>query len=245
MKPTATLIRDAAEATAVELNEKQLEQIALFCELLRQYNQHTNLVGNAEVEVVVRDHILDTFTLVPIIQRYRGSGQSRLIDIGSGAGFPGLILALVIEDLRVTLVEAIAKKTKFLTEVSSRLNLDKMLEVKNTRAEDLAHHGQYRGQFDFACARAVGSLAIVCELSAPFLKRNGLALIQKSMKQWKEDEAQARKHLGKIGASIKETILLNPEISGKELVVIVIEQTDPAPARYPRPWTQIKKSPLF
>jgi len=247
LKPAVSLIRAASEKTSVPLSEKQLEQIDVYCTLLAQYNEHMNLVSNAQYEVVVSDHVLDSFSLVPIIQRYRSekSGRNSLIDIGSGAGFPGLILAVAITGMRVTLVEAVGKKARFLSEVVDELSLGSVVEVENARAEDLAHHGQYRGHYAFATARAVGSLAIVSELTSSFLAPKGLALAQKSLKQWSEDEQVAKDNLEKVGASLREVVTLDPAISGKELVVVVLEQSKPAKSKYPRPWAEIKKSPLF
>jgi 16S rRNA (guanine527-N7)-methyltransferase len=247
LKPATSLIRDASEKTSFVLSEKQLEQIGAFCNLLVEYNEHMNLVSNAEFEVVVRDHVLDSFSLVPIIEKYgkQKSGRNRLIDIGSGAGFPGLILALSVAGLRVTLVEAVGKKAKFLQEVVNKLDLTEMVEIKNTRAEELAHHPQYRGQFTFATARAIGAFGIVCELTAPFLTPGGFVLVQKSVKQWTLDEPLAKDNVDIVGASIREAVILDPEILGKELAVIVLQQTKPSKAKYPRPWAQIKQSPLF
>jgi 16S rRNA (guanine527-N7)-methyltransferase len=247
LKPAVSLIHATAEKTAVPLSDKQLDQIDAYCTLLAQYNEHMNLVSNAQYEVVVNDHVLDSFTLVPIIQRFRGekAGRNSLIDIGSGAGFPGLVLAIAVPGLRVTLVEAVGKKARFLADVVSQLNLSGAVEVENKRAEELAHHGQYRARYGFATARAVGPSAIVCELSSPFLAPKGLVLVQKSAKQWTEDERAITDNVEKLGASVKEVVNLDPQISGKELVVVVLEQDKPTKTKYPRSWAEIKKSPLF
>jgi 16S rRNA (guanine527-N7)-methyltransferase len=247
LKPAVSLICAAAEKTAIVLSERQLAQIDEYCTLLAQYNEHMNLVSNAQFEVVVSDHVLDSFSLVPIIQKYRSekSGRNSLIDIGSGAGFPGLILAIAVSGLRVTLVEAVGKKARFLSDVVSKLKLEGALDVENARAEELAHQGQYRGRYAFATARAVGASAIVCELTSPFLAPKGLTLVQKSVKQWSEDQSAAKENVEKLGATIKEVVRLDPQISGKELLVVVLEQEKPAKGKYPRPWAEIKKAPLF
>jgi 16S rRNA (guanine527-N7)-methyltransferase len=248
---TKSVINNLLESTCLQidstLDTDQLEQIAHFCQLLATYNAHTNLVANAEFEVVLRDHVMDSLSLVPtIISRPVAKEKTnRLIDIGSGAGFPGLILAIASRHLSVTLVESVGKKARFLEDTVSKIALSQRVEVKQARAEELAHQAQYRGKFDLATGRALGSLAVVAELTVPFLSVGGVCLLQKTVKQSEEEAPKARANLQKLGARLIKTIVLDAEILGKERAVMLIEQIKPVIARYPRPWAQIKQAPLF
>jgi 16S rRNA (guanine527-N7)-methyltransferase len=239
------LIRAGAEQLQVPLTERQIEQIARFCRLLGIYNRHTNLVSDASENVLVRDHVLDSLSLIPSIvnRREQAASVGQLVDIGSGAGFPGMILALALEDLAVTLVESVNKKARFLEQVVDALGLIPRVEVIVARAEELAHQAQYRYRFDWATARAVGPLSMVCELAAPFVGSKGAVLVQKSVKQSLEDVPKERVFKA-LGLKLNKTVSLNQEILGKERALIIFERLEPAPKRYPRSWKQIKSSPL-
>src|SRR5271170_6689850 len=215
---TKSVINNLFASTCLQidapLDAVQLEQVAHFCQLLALYNAHTNLVADAEITVVLRDHVMDSLSLVPtIVSRPRAKeGSNRLIDIGSGAGFPGLILAIALRHLSVTLVESVGKKARFLEDTVSKIALSHRVEVKQVRAEELAHQAQYRGKFDLATGRALGSLAIVVELTAPFLSIGGVCLLQKTVKQSEEEAPKARANLQKLGARLIKTIVLDAEI---------------------------------
>lgn len=243
-------LKQEAEKLKVYLSNQQIEQIGEFCTLLCEFNKHTNLIANCDPEVLMREHILDSVALVPIFEGAKNTNSKahktrKLIDIGSGGGFPGLVLAIVEPSLQVVMVEAIGKKSRFLNEAVLALNLDHRVSVLNARAEILAHQIKYRHQFDYATARAVGSLAIVLELLLPLLKTGGLALIQKSAQQLSEAMTSAKQALGVLKANLLTTAYTDAAIIGKERGVLVFQQADKAPALYPRQWNKLIKEPLF
>jgi 16S rRNA (guanine527-N7)-methyltransferase len=233
----------AAEQLGVPISDEQLEKLAAYLDALWHYNQHTNLVSDASAAVVIRDHLIDALTLVPIIKRQ--SGQLRLIDIGSGAGFPGFILAIMLPQLAVTLLDSIGKKTRFLSETAEILGLAAgsscPITVITGRAEEQGHSAAWREQFDFATARAVGRLDLVAELGIPFLKVGGKLLASKSRKQSTEETAAAEGLIEKLGGSSVVIEAPNPVATGKDLVVLIATKIAPTPARYPRPMSQIKR----
>lgn len=235
----------------VSLATEHLVLLTDYCQQLSEYNAHTNLVSKSEPDVLVKEHLLDSLTLVPIIEGFRarikasgGDCRVSLIDIGSGAGLPGLILAVVVPDLKVTLVEAIGKKARFLEEAAANLNLADRVNVLAERAEELSRQAQYRQSFDLATARAVGAFDMVSELALPLLRLHGQLLLQKSIAQLEADLKTAVRVLPKLGGRIIETTALDQRVLGKERAIITVEKVADTPDKYPRPWAKIKAQPL-
>jgi 16S rRNA (guanine527-N7)-methyltransferase len=206
---------------------------------LQTYNEHTNLVSNADADVVIRNHILDALSLVRLIPN--ASSPKRLVDIGSGAGFPAMILALVLENLSVVLIDSVGKKTRFLLEAASALGVSDRVQVENARAEEMAREREYRERFDLATARAVGKLDLVVELTLPFLKLGGLLLAQKSKAQLSDELEDGRHAASLLGGTIKSLDQLDAEVLGRELVVVCVDKQKPTPPKFPRPTSQLKK----
>jgi 16S rRNA (guanine527-N7)-methyltransferase len=226
-----------ASRLGVALTPRQSEQVKDFCKLLSEWNEQINLVSNATFEVVLQDHILDSLSLVPSIS----TAKTKLIDIGCGAGFPGLILAIAVPNLHVTLVEATSKKTRFLESAVAQLELVERVTILNARAESLAHLPHLRYHYDLVTCRALGDLELVLELTLPFLKPNGLALLQRSVSQYHQEEKMARKNAAKLGAQLKEALFPETAILGKDRAILVFEQVTRSPSKYPRPWQKLKK----
>jgi 16S rRNA (guanine527-N7)-methyltransferase len=206
---------------------------------LQAYNEHTNLVANSDADVVIRNHVLDALSLVrllPDLERHQ-----ELVDIGSGAGFPGLILAMVLENVSVLLIDSVGKKTNFLSEAASMLGIEERVEVINDRAEEVSRHRDYREKFDLATARAVGKLDLTVELTLPFLKVGGLLLAQKSKAQLSDELEDGRHAASLLGGAVKSLDQLDSEVLGRELVVVCIEKQDRTPPKFPRPTPQLKK----
>lgn len=223
----------------MDLSDRQIVAIRNFLSHLRSYNEHTNLVSNADEDVVVKNHVLDALSLVHLIPDR--TKALRLVDIGSGAGFPAMILALVLENLSVLLVDSVGKKTRFLSETASTLGIASRVQVENTRAEELSKQKKYREQFDLATARAVGKLDLVAELTIPFLKVGGLLLAQKSESQL-SDELEAGRHAASLlGGKVARIEKLNREVLERDLVVVCVSKEKPTPAQYPRATAQLKK----
>ncbi len=238
-----------ASALCVILSEEQKQLLSAYCEQLADYNSHTNLVSDASPKTLVADHILDSLSLVKYIDDYKQRQSKigknlRLIDIGSGAGLPGMILGIVLPYLEVTLVDSIGKKVRFLEAFVESRGLNQRIHPICERAEELGHHKQYRERFDLATGRAAGSFDLIAELAIPLLRKNGELFSQKSQAQLEESTHQAAKTLPKLGSKIRKSDLLDANILGKERAIIVIEKLSPSAATYPRSWAQMKTSPL-
>jgi 16S rRNA (guanine527-N7)-methyltransferase len=244
---TEKLLNQASKLDIV-LTANQVEQMYRYSQILSQYNQHTNLVANADMDCLLSDHILDSLTLLPIIDKLLGTKQSQqpsLIDIGSGAGFPGLVLAIAKTNLKTTLVEATTKKAVFLQNVVQSLDLNKRVKIFNARAEELAHNKSLRAHFDYATGRAVGALSIVCELTLPFLKSGGHALLQRGNKEIELEKAQAPKIAAQFAANFTEAFSPDRDLLCKDVYVLVFKQNQPAPDKFPRLWKEIKSRSII
>lgn len=195
--------------------------------------------------MVALEHVLDSLSLVRVITNHLAAKKipPRLIDIGSGAGFPGLILAIVLTELHFTLVDSIEKKTFFLNEVSKHLGLDNV-DVLNERAEELAHQRRYRDSFGFATARAVGASNITAELALPLLSLDGLLILQKTNAQLEVELHNCENASRLLGGVIESPIALESAVLQKERALILISKQKNTPAKYPRSWKRIKEDPL-
>jgi len=236
-------LKERAQQLSVELSDAQLSMISSFLAELSSYNEHTNLVGNADPVVVVRDHVLDSLSLVRLINEMRPSGRESisLVDIGSGAGFPAMILAIAIPELAVLLTDSVGKKTRFLTESAKNLGLDDRVRVVNSRAEDLSKTKEYRERFDFATARAVGKLDLVAELTLPFIRTGGFLLAQKSRNQLPDELVQGELAINEIGGELVETRSLDKEVLQKDFVVVCVKKVKSTPRQYPRATSELKR----
>lgn len=244
-----------------ELADEALSALHAYCQALQIYNEHTNLVSNSQLPVLLKEHVLDSLNLLPWMQRKlipvtaetaesaadaapakaAAPAEKRLIDIGSGAGFPGLVLAIAAPSLHVTLVDSIGKKCRFLESVCEELNLTKRVRVVCERAEIIGHDKRFRERFDYATARAVGALPIVAELGLPLLKTGGLLLAQRSKKQAVLETPEAEAYASKLGGTLQETIHFDPDMLGREFSLLVLMKIKSTPKLCPRSASKMKK----
>lgn len=255
-EPILNLEQAIADLTArgsrlgVGLSPDAISAFGIFCRALAEYNEHTNLVADASPEVVVAHHILDSLTLVPLLSRLHegdtagAPSAASLVDIGSGAGFPGLALAIACPHLAVTLLESIAKKTKFLQSVVDVLGEGKRVTVINARAEDLASDNRFRESFDFATVRAVGSSDLVLELALPLVRLGGTALLQKSRAQVEDEMVRAGRAAPILGGGRPELVIPDVKALEREHVIIAVRKVAQTSPRYPRSMAQMKRHGL-
>ena len=214
-------------------------------ELLEQYgtmllerNQVMNLTAIKEPDQVARLHMLDCAALM----KYADFGGKTLIDVGTGAGFPGLPLKILNPDLEVTLLDSLNKRVDWLREVCDTLGLEKVRAI-HARAEEQALVKGFRDSFDFATARAVADLRLLSELCLPYVKVGGHFLSMKSVESDRELEGAA--HAIKLmGGRVREVI--DYPIPGTEVDhrLVVVEKVAPTLKGYPRRWAKIQKDPL-
>ena len=207
-----------------------------FASLLLQKNEVMNLTAITEPDRVARLHLLDSLTVAAAVE-LRGK---KLIDVGCGAGFPGLPLHLVQPDFDLTLLDSLGKRITFLQECCSSMQLSRVTCV-HARAEEYAL--EHREAYDIATSRAVAALPLLCELCLPLVKVGGVFLAMKSVDT--ESELRSARHAVEVlGGEI--TSLQDYTIPGTEVThrVVVIEKRRPTPAKYPRAFAKMKKAPL-
>jgi 16S rRNA (guanine527-N7)-methyltransferase len=229
----SSLIERAARLN-IELGEGQLARLDQLGAALREGNKKVNLTRIVDPAEIETRHFLDSLSAaLPLLDRLRAGAALRLVDVGSGGGMPGLPLKIAFPQLHVTLVESIGKKAAFLKETVAQLGL-RDVEVVAERAETVSRDPEHRDTYDWATARAVGSLPVVIELCAPFLAPGGLMVAQRSGDLDAEltQAAPAFKALH-LWSRIPIWIEL-PGLEGSKRGLIVGEKYAPTPAAYPR-----------
>lgn len=220
----------------IEINEKQLKQLEKYYELLIEWNEKINLTGITKKEDVYLKHFYDSLTIQKIIDL---NDVETLCDVGTGAGFPGLVLKIMFPNLKVTLLDALNKRINFLNDVIEKLEL-KDIETIHSRSEDYALKN--REKFDVVTARAVASLPVLMELCVPLIKENGFFIPLKA--NITEEKLLSKNAILKL--SLKEVdelkFILPIEKSNRCLIKYLKEKK--TEKKYPRKFSEIKKRPL-
>lgn len=228
------LLKDAANKLGFPLSDKKIEKILLYLELLKIEGERTNLVGTKDEESLITSHIIDSLTPLLVI---KPQGKS-LIDIGTGAGLPGIVLAIFCESLKVFLLETRAKKVAFLERVRDELFLSNISILKG-RAEDYGRKEGFRENYDYGVVRALGNLSLSLELGLSFIKIGGELILMKGRQR---EKTSAVSILGGEITEIKEISL--PFIEGDKRHLIVVRKIAKMSQKYPRKAGIPKKRPL-
>ncbi|KIL36283.1 16S rRNA methyltransferase [Cohnella kolymensis] len=224
----------------VSLSKQQLEQFETYYALLVEWNEKMNLTGITEREAVYEKHFYDSLTLVKAVSF---NEHSSLADIGSGAGFPSVPLAIVFPHLQVTIIDALAKRIGFLKEVSSQLGLSQV-NCLHSRAEDAARMKEHRDHYDVVTARAVARLAVLNEFCLPFVRTGGLFIAMKGSDIEVELE-ESRYSAKKLNGKIDDVRRLTLPAEGAERHLIIVSKVSSTPPLYPRKPGIPLKSPLL
>ena len=235
----AQMLEQGAREIGIELNSIQVEQFLVYVAELKKWNEKINLTAIVEDEKIVSDHFLDSLSC--LLSESIGS-FSKVVDLGAGAGFPGIPLKLALPSLRLTLIDSSKKKTAFLEHLIKKLDLAEV-EVVAKRVEDGARMAEYRERFDIAVARAVSALPVIIEYGLPFLKIRGKLIAQKGRKDTDELN-RAEKTLPILGGRIEKIQRVDvPFVEGERHLVIISKELT-TPARFPRRVGVAQKRPL-
>ena len=219
----------------IVLNEGQIKKLEIYKDFLIKYNDHTNLTRIINEEDIYLKHFYDSLTIVNYVDL---NNINNILDIGTGAGFPGMVLKIVFPRINVTLLDSNNKKITFLKELKELLNIN--VELINDRAENYIKNK--REYYDLVVSRAVAPLPILLELTIPFVKVNGLFI---SMKANVEEELENSKNTHKIlGASIKSINKFNLIKENSLRTIIIYKKNSKTDGKYPRLYDKIKKKPL-
>lgn len=216
-----------------------VDKLCRYGELLLEQNRVMNLTAITEPEQVARLHFLDSAAL---LTWGGGMAGKTVVDVGTGAGFPGMVLKILEPSLSLTLVDSMGKRVSWLEKVCKALSLDNV-RCFHARAEELALDPEFRDRFDIATSRAVAAFPALCELCLPYVAPGGVFLAMKSVESDTEVESgqNAAKRLG--GKALPPT---DYPIPGTDVThrIVGVEKLSPTPKGYPRSWGKIKKAPL-
>lgn len=230
------ILKDGFAELGVTVDEKAIERYKVYFENLEEKNKVMNLTAISGEEDVARLHFLDCAALHTVAD-FKGK---KVIDVGTGAGFPGLALKIAQPDMELTLLDSLNKRIDFLSETCEKLDLNDV-QCIHARAEEAPK--DFRGAFDIATSRAVARMSVLCELCLPFLKVGGVFVAMKGP-DCAQEVSEAENAIKLLGGEIRETKLY--PIPGTDIThaAVIIEKVKATHPKYPRKWAQIKKQPL-
>lgn len=221
----------------VNISDAVADKFFLYKDLLKSWNEKMNLTAIEEDNDVILKHFIDSLSIIPYIK-----DSKNLVDIGTGAGFPGIPLKIVSDHLKVTLLDSLSKRVGFLNEVVNSLSLSDIRAVHG-RAEDYGVGKEFRESFDTAVARAVASLPVLIEYCLPFVKVGGVFI---AMKGSSSDEADiSGKALSELGGEIEKVYDILLPFSDIKRNIIIIRKFRQTPSKYPRKAGKPSKEPLL
>lgn len=253
------ILDEKVSQLSITLSEKQKEQFIEFYEILIEWNKVMNLTAITEYEEVIEKHFVDSLSLIKVIP-YRATPAPEehelrdarmgtnirniesIIDIGTGAGFPGIPLKIAFPQLKITLLDSLNKRVKFLDTVIEKLELDN-IETIHGRAEDYAKQKDYRQKYDVCVSRAVANLATLSEYCIPYVRLGGLFIPYKSGKV-EEEIKNSEKAVSILGGNIEKIIKFQLPGTDMERSFVKIKKVKDTPKKYPRKAGMPTKEPL-
>lgn len=215
-----------------ELTDRQIDQLMTYRDMLHARNQVVNLTAVRDFEGIERRLILESLRLYSEVRKLAGGNDPRIMDLGSGGGIPGIVLAISMPEATFALLDATGKKVKFLQDCIDELGLEQSTAVHG-RAEELAHELEWRAAFDVVTARAVTSLSALLELGLPFVKTTGWLVLPKGP-DIDDELTMAKKAASKLGGSIIEASFLPQVGSLVDTRLVLVRKESPTPGHFPR-----------
>ena len=231
------LLKEKAEMFHVKLDDEALERFDIYGKFLVEWNEKINLTAITDPEGVTIKHFLDSITIFSYVDIPEGA---KVIDVGTGAGFPGLAMLIARPDLDMTLMDSTKKRLMVIENILENIGLK--ANVVHSRAEEAGQNKEYREKYDFSTARAVTNLRDLAEYCLPFVKVGGSFIPMKSAKA-QEEIAEGKKAIHVLGGQIIKQYTFDLMDCG-ERTIINIKKISPTPAKYPRPSAKIAKNPI-
>lgn len=216
----------------LRLNLRQVECFGIYYQELITWNRRFNLTAITDYEEVQIKHFLDSLTVTLVLNPSVTSNYPRVIDVGTGAGFPGIPLKILLPGIDLTLLEATAKKAVFLRNLKEKLGLDD-IEIVVGRAEEVARSSRFQERFDIVVSRAVASLSSLVELALPFCTIGGTFIAQKKG-EIEQEISRATRAISALGGYLREVKKLELEELSDERYLIIIDKVSTTPQQYPR-----------
>ena len=236
-----TKFKHGLEELNITLTDEQIEQFLQYYEMLVEKNKVMNLTGITEYEEVIQKHFLDSLSLIRVIPDI-ASQKLTVIDLGTGAGFPGIPLKIAFPELEITLMDSLNKRILFLQEVIDALGLKKGSAVHG-RAEEMASNATHRQQYDLCVSRAVSNLAVLTEYCLPFVKKGGLFVSYKSADSDAEIQ-EGKKAISILGGKLTSVDKFQLPDSDLRRALVCIKKVKDTPKKYPRKAGTPAKLPL-
>ena len=233
-----SLLREEAHRVGIELNENQLEKFRTYMDFLLEYNSHTNLTAIKNPDDIVIKHFLDSIILIKYLDIKPGE---KIIDIGTGAGFPGVPLKIARKDIEISLLDSMGKRVTFLKKLMKKLILKGY--VYNERAEQLGHFKKFREKYSIVVSRAVAPLNSLCEYCLPYVSIGGIFAALKGP-EFNMELDEAKNAISTLGGTLFECHEFDLPLDKGSRSIVIIKKVKPTPKMYPRDNAKIFKSPL-
>lgn len=233
-----SLLREGAKEFGLILEDRHIQEFFKYKEILKEWNKKINLTAIEDDRDIVIKHYIDSLSILP----YIGNKEISLIDIGTGAGFPGIPVKIAYSKVNVTLLDSLEKRIKFLDEVINVLDL-KGIRAVHGRAEDFGTNSEYREKYDVSAARAVANLPVLLEYCLPFVKPGGIFIAMKGSST--EEVDSSNKALEVLGGKIEEVKELVLPFSDIKRNIIIVKKLRHTPTKYPRKAGKPSKDPLL
>lgn len=233
------LMKEASLEVGFDLTENQYNQFMEYMKLLQEWNEKINLTAITEDEEVIKKHFIDC---IKAFKSDAVKNAKTVIDVGTGAGFPGLPIAIMNPNINVTLLDSLNKRINFLNTVVAKLELKNVVTI-HSRAEDGARKPELRENFDVATSRAVANMAVLSEFCLPYVKLNGYFVALKGP-SIDEEIREGKKAIGTLGGELESIIEVNIEESDLKHNIVEIKKIRKCPKTYPRKAGSINKKPI-
>ena len=234
------ILRQGLKEIGLDADDKMINKFLRFKDLLIEWNRKMNLTGITEENQIMIKHFLDSLTCLTtgVI-----GNDMKIIDVGTGAGFPGIPLKVYHDNLDITLLDSLKKRVRYLEVVCQELGLEGV-SVLHGRAEDYGNKEGYRERYDLAVARAVAELSVLCEYCLPFVKINGYFIAQKGPRVY-EEVSKSKKAIDVLGGKIIDTMEVKLPFTDIEHTLVIIKKIRLTPKQYPRKAGTPSKKPLI
>ena len=234
------LLREGCNQFNISISDEEINQFIQYKETLLEWNQKMNLTAIEDEKEIIIKHFLDSISCL-LIKELRGEGS--LIDVGTGAGFPGIPIKIMQPQIKLTLLDSLNKRISFLQEVCNQLKIADITYIHG-RAEDIGQNKLYREKYNYAVARAVASLNVLAEYCLPFVKVGGYFICQKGP-QLEEEMKVANKAISILGGEVVDQQIINLPFSDISHRIVVIKKVKQTPTNYPRKAGKPSKEPIL
>lgn len=235
-------LKEGLEHYGIALSEDQLHQFMIYYQNLISWNKVMNLTAITEISDVIHKHFLDSLSITEVFPPETLHNGGKLIDVGTGAGFPGIPLAIVFPELEITLLDSLQKRVNFLNDTIEKTGLTNITAI-HSRAEEAGRNKKYREIYDYTVSRAVANLSVLTEYCLPFTKQGGYFIAYKSGNA-EEEIREAGKAIKLLGGALNTQKKFNLFGTDQERILAVIRKENKTPSKYPRKAGTPSKEPL-